>query len=66
MDSSNPCEVLLCINIGDDFLYIHISGEKSFNMLISFVEEDFFETLIGIRRPHFELRTIVFTDSFDK
>ncbi|GAA0078133.1 hypothetical protein UT300005_25110 [Clostridium sp. CTA-5] len=52
--------------MGDDFRYIHVSGEKLFNMLISFVEEDFLEILTGISRPHFEFSTIVFTDSFDK
>ncbi|GEQ17370.1 hypothetical protein CBU03nite_38350 [Clostridium butyricum] len=53
------------MNKGEAFLYMHNSGEKLFNMLISFIE-DFFELLTCIKRPHFEFRTKVFTDSFDK
>ncbi len=53
------------MNRGEDFLYKHNSGEKLFNMLISFIE-DFFETLTCAKRPHLEFNTKVFTDSFAK
>ena len=64
--SSKLLEVLLCINIGEAFLYTHTSGEKSFNMLISFLEEDFLEFLFDKVVPHLELREIIFIASFDR
>ena len=53
------------MNKGEAFLYKHNSGEKLFNMLISFIE-DFFGTLTCAKRPHLEFNTMVFIDSFAK
>ena len=55
----------MCTKVGEDFLYTHTSGEKSFNMLISFLEEDFLEFLFDKVIPHLELRAIIFIASFD-